>query len=374
MARALPGERPLALERVWVDAAPGHARIAEFALVADAPSGAAEAMGAEHWPRFLHQATLFGLEGRVVPEVDLRPGVTRAPFPEHARALLSRLCGEGPPVESPEALVQELELLRRRPAGVTRRQRLFTFLVPVAAPLLAMALGLAVRGMLNLSPAWVEILQTETRVEALKKIEGTDPRSVERREAIRMLLAASYAQAQTQRSLRDSLRYMPEKTRRLLEAAAHDYPSLTPEQVEDARRRAGLKDVSIRSGENSNITVQMDDKVPPGEAGRKLLGAWMCMGVAAVALTPFFGSGLLLYLSGITLQRNDGGKAGWTRCVLRSLVAWAPLLACLLRLRQPLGPVDLVLFGLAAAGTIYAVIHPQRGLPDLVAGTRLVPR
>ncbi|HEX6738885.1 MAG TPA: RDD family protein, partial [Vicinamibacteria bacterium] len=379
LARAVPAARALALDRVWVDAAPGHARVADFAVVDAAPRAAVETLDAASWPRFLHQATLLGLEGRALAPSELVPALPRAAFPEHARPLLSRICGQGEALRASEDVAQELEQLRRRPAEITRRLRFFTLLVPAAAPLTLIGMGLLTRSLINLAPEWVDLLQTETRIEALDKLQGqSGPRVEEKREAIRMLLAAGYQRARQARSMSDTLRFMPTRTRQVLEAAARDYPALTPAQVEAAKQRAGLPDFRIRAGVGVELSVSGDgntgDHISLPELIRGLLTTWMGIGFAAFAVSPFFGSGLLLYLSGITLQRQDGRPAEGYRRALRAAIAWGPLLLYLTRLRQPLGTIDLVLLGLAAAGALYALARPQRGLPDLLAGTRLVPR
>jgi eukaryotic-like serine/threonine-protein kinase len=378
LARALsaPGGRGLALDRAWVDAAPGHARIADFPVVAEAPPAASAVTDAESWPRFLHQATLFGLEGRAVAEPDLLPGVPRAGFPEHARTLLSRLCGAGPAPDSPDAVAQELELLRRRPAAVTRRTRLFTLGVPAAAPLAVMGIILLTMTLARMVPTWTEFFQVEERIDALEKLEGQKGAQAEaQREALRMVLAASYEQARKDRRLSGMVQALPPETRRVLDDAARDYPSLTPEQVEAARVRAGLDDVAVRKG-GARVALSADGEsdTSPAEVAQMLMSMWMGIAVAALLASPFFGSGFLLYLSGITLQGEDGRPARPRQRVMRSLFAWAPLLAYAPRYRSSFGTIDVVLFALAAAGVVYALFRPQRGLPDLLAGTRLVPR
>ena len=375
-AMAARGGRGLALDRAWVDAAPGHARIADFPVVAEAPTAASAVTDAARWPRFLHQATLFGLEGRAVAEADLPSGLPRAAFPEHARALLWRLSGAGPAPDSPDAVAQELELLRRRPAAVTRRTRLFTLGVPIATPLAIMGIVLLTMTLAAMVPTWTEFFQVEQRIDALEKLSGQKGAEAEaRREAIRMVLAASYEQARKDRRLAEMLLAMPPETRRVLDDAARDYPSLTPEQLKQARARSGLDDVQVRRG-GARVAISRDaeDGLTPTEAARTLMGMWMGIAFLSLVASLFCGGGLLLYLSGITLQGHDGRPARPLQRVMRTLFAWAPLLVYALRYDSPLGAIDAVLFALAAAGVIYALFRPQRGLPDLLAGTRLVPR
>jgi hypothetical protein len=99
---------------------------------------------------------------------------------------------------------------------------------------------------------------------------------------------------------------------------------------------------------------------------------------------------------GIEVRRSDGRPAGRLRCAWRNVVAWAPLtffnavLPLFLNMSGSMEPdtaggaawILVLLFScgglciefLAIGGAIYSVVQPQRGIQDLLAGTRLVPR
>jgi hypothetical protein len=116
--------------------------------------------------------------------------------------------------------------------------------------------------------------------------------------------------------------------------------------------------------------------------------------------------GPVFLLLGINVRDRHGGQAGRMRCAGRNFVAWMPVMlaytfnvAVLPELVQSIQPgsstatsgdgfgdawqglmIALAVMApafamlLHAAGTFYAVARPQRGIQDLLAGTRLVPR
>jgi uncharacterized RDD family membrane protein YckC len=89
------------------------------------------------------------------------------------------------------------------------------------------------------------------------------------------------------------------------------------------------------------------------------------------ALLP--GGGLSLWLARVRVVRRDGAPAGRWRAFARALVAWSPALVAAhspLYTRQLATPL-LLLF---AAGVVYALLSPARGLQDRIAGTALVPK
>ena len=125
----------------------------------------------------------------------------------------------------------------------------------------------------------------------------------------------------------------------------------------------------------------------------------------AVLSAAVFRGGPLLRLFGIAVVRGDGGEASRARAFGRALVAWLPwlwlaiaALPALMRARASSGSVygigyafgralgQVTVFrpdhthwiGMAAAafllGALAALVTPQRGLQDRIAGTYLVLR
>jgi hypothetical protein len=93
--------------------------------------------------------------------------------------------------------------------------------------------------------------------------------------------------------------------------------------------------------------------------------------------------GLLFRGLGIAVVGPDGREAGWGRALLRSALAWSPGLLFwtlpLLRRVTALPEIPFTVSGgalltlLVVGGTV-SILRPDRGIPDLLAGTRLVRR
>ncbi len=94
-----------------------------------------------------------------------------------------------------------------------------------------------------------------------------------------------------------------------------------------------------------------------------------------------FRGGFLLRTFGIALVTRDGKLVSRLRALWRALVAWGIVIVPVaLVLALPYVGVDWTM-GIAAVastafvvGAVWAVVHPERGLQDRIAGTYLVPR
>ena len=108
--------------------------------------------------------------------------------------------------------------------------------------------------------------------------------------------------------------------------------------------------------------------------------------VFGVGTAWLFRGGLFLRAFGIEVVTNIGVPASRLRTLWRGLLAWSPVIIALglLALNPILLPVRdarevTFVIGVCAAaifvvGAMWAVMHPERGLQDRVAGTYLVPR
>jgi uncharacterized RDD family membrane protein YckC len=145
----------------------------------------------------------------------------------------------------------------------------------------------------------------------------------------------------------------------------------------------------------------------PGITEPIRLGAIFLFALALPAIAGYWTRGGPVFrLLGIDVRRSDGQPAGRGRCAWRNLVAWMPVMVAfslnlavlpvLMKMKQadsatapalagksdyaqllvlPLVSLAASFAGLMnAAGACYAVARPQRGIQDLLAGTRLVPR
>jgi hypothetical protein len=82
----------------------------------------------------------------------------------------------------------------------------------------------------------------------------------------------------------------------------------------------------------------------------------------------------------IGMTTRSGNPVSRRRALARALVAWSPLLASGTLLlgpglppRQAFATVAAAVL-MTAAGVLYAVLKPDRGVQDWIAGTWLVPR
>ena len=104
--------------------------------------------------------------------------------------------------------------------------------------------------------------------------------------------------------------------------------------------------------------------------------------VAALAAVTTLASkgGVVLWWSGIGLTTGTGMAAPRAVVVWRTFVAWSPVLAgAVLVLGAGLHPrtalmAVIVAILLMLCGAVFAVLNPERGLQDRIAGTWLVPR
>jgi hypothetical protein len=107
------------------------------------------------------------------------------------------------------------------------------------------------------------------------------------------------------------------------------------------------------------------------------------LGIGAAGL---FRGGLLLRAFGIEVVTRNGETVSRLRALWRGLLAWAPLIiAPVLLVPNPI-PLYIgvsrevaIAFGVCAGalfvvGAAWAVVHPERGLQDRIAGSYLVPR
>jgi eukaryotic-like serine/threonine-protein kinase len=376
VARALAddlGPR-LSLSRIWIDAA-GRVRLLPFSLgpeTGEAPS----------WGAFLRRLVLFGLEGRA-PDADEGPRMPRANVPEHARPVLQRLCGAGPPFDGPAAVKEAVEDLVARPARVTRGLRAASLVLPLSPLLLVGAVVtivlLVIRGMI---PGFQDLSEMNAHVKLARELETSqEPGAPEKRRAVRVLLASAYAALDRLAAGEDVLSSVPPETRALLEAAHREHPQPDAAQLAEARRILGLPEkASVRSG-GTSLSIQWTDsgESPVVEVMRGVFTYLGWLGVIAVVLSPWLRAGPALHLLGLTLQRADGARVGRGRAVLRAALAWAPFFVALgldtAEFRwTPLSPAGLLIVSTAVVGVAWAVLHPDRGVADLLARTRLVPR
>jgi hypothetical protein len=135
-----------------------------------------------------------------------------------------------------------------------------------------------------------------------------------------------------------------------------------------------------------------------GRIGSSVVPALVLDAALPAALGFWLRGGPVFRFLGIEVRRASGRAAGQLRCAWRNVVAWVPLLLSnawvpVMMIQPDTLAFDpgkgvsvesgfLVLLMCAGScltvpalfGVIYGVLRPQRGIPDLLAGTCLVPR
>jgi hypothetical protein len=352
--------KSLSVDRVWITRR-GAPILLEWE-VAQTPAVvfAADRAGGQ---QFLWHVAAGALNG--APVNDCAP-IAR-PLPLDARSTLQRL--EDSAFDSLAALRAAFEPLMLRGDVVSARRRAASMLLPgmlflgIAMVSLIVGLFTVLAGSADL-PHWLdERAALETRL----------PANHPRREAIDVYLAAIYATdlrgaafwnspgGRARRAWRPSIRRMLE---RRPTASSSELSWATDVLRPDLERRA-------RGGWSA---------VNPADL------TWMFV-VQAVAAAVLAGitafatrGGVGLRWGSIGVTSGSGRPVSGSRALVRAVVAWSPVFASgalILGLGLPPRPALLITAAsmlVMAAGALYAVLKPERGIQDLLVGTWLVPR
>ena len=332
--------------------------------------------------RLLDWGTAEG--GNASAESFLREIAARAasdPLPLHARAFLGRLAG---PLESKDALVQELTAIVGEPASVSRGRRV-SHLVIVALPALFMSAIMVATAMIMI---WSrkEPSQVNDLSESLMRLDRLEDKDTERKpgeqRALEIYVASTYVDL-----IRDNrtwtegwtlLRFNGRSLRQRAQAILARHPNPDPAEVTAA---AKIVEPFLQA-EREKARRSASTRGLLSIAAFFAAGGTVFMAVIGLLSALFFRGGLLLRLLGIAVASKDG-PATRPRAFWRALVAWSPavLSGVALAMGSP-GPasrtawllIELVSLGLLVVGVAYAIRHPSRGLQDHLAGTWLVPR
>jgi uncharacterized RDD family membrane protein YckC len=365
-AAAASAEIPLSIDHLWIDVT-GTAKGLDFPTRLNAEPAAA----ATGWRAFLLHVARLSLESHDEDPTAMKP--PHVPLPESARRLLARLAGDEPAFESPAQFAAALAERAGDRTQVSRRQRLAT----LAGPLFAVGMGL-----LLAVPLWFLDFSTRLHREQHDDLEQVWAASREadavRREARLKLISRRWTQAN------ENFRgfgVLPS-----VDEAVRLYPNVTWLEAQRARRLLGLP-------------IELPGEYALGPILRALAYATFPLAFiapAGLALAAFLRGGLAFSMMDVAVQRSDGMPAGRWRCLARASVAWGPALVmawwlgvlryplALLERETALRSIHAVVDGpsllaaapglLMIAGAVIALWRPDRGLPDAIAGTHLVPR
>jgi uncharacterized RDD family membrane protein YckC len=375
---------PLGLDRVWITR-DGRAKLLDFAgPAAPSVSTPMSNLSATSAQRFLSEVATSGLAGRA--NTSIAAGLQR-PYmlPLSASALLDALAHSN--IETWSEVVRRTTAIMDGADRVGRSRRAASVALCAAIPLgMALSMGMMVTAGTRLITPEIAELRLTLETAARPSIGGA------RRTAIETYIARRFGPMIT-----DPHTWTDPTTaaflgprRQLAERIIADHPDVSPGEMASASAAVG----SLLEGQRRSIQTMR----PWAIAG--------FMGAVQFAFTAILGvlfawllrGGLLLRVFGMAVVTRNGERVSRLRALCRGFAAWGLIIValCLLTglsfvfVRSPRPPtvmlshqagVLLSLIGLAIGmlviffvGAVWAVVRPERGLQDRIAGTYLVPQ
>jgi uncharacterized RDD family membrane protein YckC len=393
--------RWLALDRVWITAdsraklldfpAPGIEPLADESAADDPSSDGSSA--AKH---LLHRVAVAALEGRMPAAGDSPSQPPAAPLPIRARAFFQSL----PALPQLEHGLEALRTLALQPAEASRGRRLLLVLgccLPSLAlgALLLLALFVVQRPLSGKHPELTPLLISLSVLEQFEKeAAGSGMESPEfvqhkrqRIEALEIYIAYRFGPTIANPSAWDSAfskNLIAPKHRALANRIVAAHPQPTEAEFSTAQNQ--LKNLLPMLEASTAQQVRMVLIT----FGFAIFSSLMLLAIGSALTALTVRRGPLLWALGLDIVTKTGVRASRPRLLLRSLVAWSPVLLApvavafvLPALPRPSSPesamgVILVTVVIGCAAYLTAVLCsallPNRGIPDRLAGTWLVPR
>jgi uncharacterized RDD family membrane protein YckC len=363
----------LTLQHLWVDPQ-GRAKVLEFPANTDAAPAETVTVDERNGKMFLHQVFRFLLTGKIVPIAGLGTIPPKAPVPEHARSLIARICSSESTFVSLGAIRSGLQEASNKAAEVRPVAKAGMLASVAALPLLfflVYTLGPVVDSFRM--PDWERELQRMSAYDVIMKeldLSQRVPALQPEIQAPCKVLAWVYREARSSPRGVVALSHLREFSRDKLATCAKRFPSLTETELAEARQLVDAHIAKHTVPGNTMLSARFTFAL------HRVFDAGAAVWALAAALALFCPPGPIARLFGFALQTTTGESAGPFRRVVRSLVAWLPfMLLFLFHGNSPwLWAFDAGVGILLLLGTIYSMIRPARGLPDLIAGTCLVPR
>lgn len=372
----------LALDRVWISAE-GRAMLLDFpapGVDAKSPFSALSPITDRDFASvrlFLNQIAIAVLEGVAIESSEASRRAVAAPLPMHAKAVLNRL----PASPGPTLPVGRLKPLLLEVATVSRLRRLMVLAGCLVLPTVLTAVFFAV---LFGNERWLEehpdILPLRTCLKRLETYEKeatlADVDREQERKALEVYIAGHFRMTISDPALlADACAngIMRDHQRRRAERILADHPISPTEQEVNAAADLLRPFLDKAPRQLADIMfVYMSLPV----YGLCLWGGQLLLEVAIPSLicALLFRGGLLLYGLRMAVVAADGSRASRLRTFWRSLIAWSPCLLLALPLAI-LAPVAVYpLLPVLIALVVWSVSMAERGLPDRIAHTYLVPR
>jgi hypothetical protein len=386
------------LQHIWMDAQ-GRPKILEFPASLES-AGSTAAIHAGNAGAFVSQVLDFALTGDAAPLE--RPDRTppAVPLPEHARTFVAQLCDPARGPSKIGMIRSELHRLSGRPVEVSRTAKAGMLAVVAALPVILWA-GFSFKPLIDSirMPVWEQELQRvpiyDGRYRSLNDYRNLEAAATQK-EAVCKVLAWIRREAGGHPRGRYLMSQMRMFQRETLESCGNRHPSIAEPEAMEARKILDRACLCVDTWYSAARFQQ---------GAGVLFWAGGFLWLFPVAVSFFFPPGCFARMSGFALQTTNGKPADRLRCLKRSVFAWSPfalffpalagvgllgyapnaavywksegVLASTFLLHgyaSVLGIVEVALGSLVVAGMIYAIARPQRGLPDLLAGTCLVPK
>jgi hypothetical protein len=370
---------PLTLDRVWITSG-GRARLLDWAAgtTHDDRSGSDEAT-----PDFpAAQKFLYDVVARSLDPA-ARSGTLHTPLPLGARSFVERL--EGSRFASPDALVEEAAALSRDRATIGRGRRIahlvFCSLPAAMLALFLVTIMLIFTRPLVADPEVGDFAESLQRLDRLNRTPG-DPRKDRERRAFELYVAGKHrARVEDPATWSQGallLRVTPE-LRRVAERAVASHPPPTPEEL---RAAEAIVTPALEDARRELERMQS----PFGITAMLLLiatGAFVVVAALGLLSAAIFRGGLQFRFFGMAVVTGRGVEVSRLRALARAALAWSPvsigIVGLVLSPDRALSDMSWMIatassLVLLLIGAIYAGWHPERGLQDRFAGTRLVPR
>lgn len=368
----------LALDCVWITR-DGRAKLLDFqvpgAVAAPGPLVPATAHTAQMFLGELATSALTGSKG-LSSALGQR---LRHSLPLSASALLDALAG---PIGNWSDVVQRTTALLKGPDHVERWRRAASIGLACALPL---GLFMFMATMFSMVMPAVRASMTPDNTRLMFAVSEVSLPSTSRDPAYRAALETYIAGrfgpilADPRFGTTPTLQAVEfQRNRRLIERIVADHPQVSADQM------AAATAVIRPSFERFERAITSSQSMSLSSMSTRMLPTTFAItAVVAIVLAWLFRGGFLLHALDIVVVTNTGQPASRLRALWRGFVAWGIFLAPVLPLLP--APPWLIMYvvdsrlGIGACiigllGAAWAVVCPERGLQDRIAGTYLVPR